>query len=328
MSVPIGGDQTRFPSLEVLTGGLRAVLADGVNGTTAGGMIEVSKRTPNEYPTCCPSEIVGCVCPGGRELGLLIKYGPSVRREGGHRLGARYEAAVYREVVHRAPMASAKYYGEYEEPGARRTWLIIEHISGGVHVSRGWPQEHAMAAAAAWIGHFHASNERQAPRLGAVLNRYNARYCRLWALRTLRFERGSQARWLDPLVKGFEEAVAVLAGVPHTIIHGDYYADNALYCRGRIYAIDWEHAGVGAGEIDLACLTLGWPEEMIQQCMRAYCAARWPGGAPRAFSRRFNAAQLYVLFRLLGEAPEWPDASYRAWRLDLLRVAGARMGLI
>ena len=127
---------------------------------------------------------------------------------------------------------------------------------------------------------------------------------------------------------GFEEAVGVLTAAPQTIMHGDYYADNVLYHRDEAYPIDWERAGVGPGEIDLACLTNGWHEEMIEDCVCAYCDARWPYGAPRAFKRRFNAAQLYVLFRLLGEAPGWPDLEMRAWRLDLLRAAGERMGLI
>ena len=98
--------------------------------------------------------------------------------------------------------------------------------------------------------------------------------------------------------------------------------------RSRIFPIDWERAGVGPGEVDLACLTTGWHDEMIALCVKSYCRARWPRGAPRAFDRRFNAARLYVLFRLLGEAPGWPDKGNRTWRLDLLRAAGERMGLI
>ena len=313
-----------LPSADALTRGLCAVLGDGATN----GAVRISTRTLNTWASYYQSEIVECSRPDGTELRVLVKYGPSVRREHDQRVGTAYEAAVYREVLQGLPLTSAKCYGAYTEPHGRDTWLVIAHIADAMHVDKGWIQSKGMKGAADWIGRFHARTRTRASQLAIILNRYDARYCRLWARRTLRFEKTPRAPWLRQLVTGFEEAIGLLTSAPQTVIHGDYYADNALYRRGRIYPIDWERAGIGAGEIDLACLTNGWPDEMIEQWVRAYTEARWPSGAPRTFERRFDAARLYVLFRLLGEAPEWAEPEMRAWRLDLLRAAGERMGLI
>jgi phosphotransferase family enzyme len=312
------------PTKKALERGLSAVLGNGGSNDT----IRIAKRLANDAACNYASEIVECVRPDGTPVRVLMKYGKSAGCEHGQRLGPDYEALVYREVLQPLSMTSPRCYGAYTEQRARETWLVVEHINDAMHVGKSWINSKGMSAAAGWIGRFHALNRTRAARLARILNCYDARYCRLWARRTLRFEGGSRLPWLRPLVARFEEAIDVLMTAPQTIIHGDFYCDNALYRRGTIYAIDWELAGIGAGEIDLACLTMSWPDEMTRPWVRSYCEARWPRGAPRAFGQRFNAAQLYVLFRLLGEGPGWPDQDKRDWRLDLLRAAGERMGLI
>lgn len=297
------------------------------NGASEGA-IRITKRQANDAACYYASEIVECVHPDGTPIRVLMKYGKSASRDHGQRFGPDYEALVYREVLQPLSLASARCYGAYTEQRARETWLVVEHIADAMHVGKRWIQLKGMNAAADWIGRFHARSRARAARLAPILNRYDAHYLQVWAHRTLRFEGRSGLPWLRPLVTKFEKAIDVLTTAPQTVIHGDFYCDNALYRLGTIYAIDWEAAGVGAGEIDLACLTIGWPDKMIKRWVRSYCEARWPRGAPRAFDCRFNAAQLYVLFRLLGEGPGWPDHEKRAWRLDLLRAAGERMGLI
>jgi len=290
--------------------------------------LRISKRLPNNAACYYTSEIVQCMLHNSTSFRVFMKYGNSARVEQGHRLGPDYEALVYREVLQSLPLTTTKFYGAYTEPSSRKSWLVLEYIEDAMHVGTSWLQAEGMNAAAEWIGRFHARNQKRAARLSLRLNRYDAKYFRIWARRTVRFERRSGEPWLQQLVVNFEAAIAVLLTAPQTIIHGDFYCDNALYRAGRIYAIDWEFAGIGAGEIDLACLTLGWPDDMSRPWVRSYCAARWPQGAPRAFESRFYAAQLYVLFRLLGEAPGWPNPKERSWRLDLLQAAGERMGLI
>ena len=60
--------------------------------------------------------------------------------------------------------------------------------------------------------------------------------------------------------------------------------------------VDWETAGFGPGEIDLAMLTAGgWPHETCRVAEQAYAAARWPEGEPDGFAETLAAAQLYAL---------------------------------
>ncbi len=68
---------------------------------------------------------------------------------------------------------------------------------------------------------------------------------------------GALADWalshLDSLVAWEQGAVAVCAG--EGIVHGDLRADNVMIdADGRVWLIDWLHASVGAGWLDLAFL--------------------------------------------------------------------------
>ena len=105
-------------------------------------------------------------------------------------------------------------------------------------------------------------------------------------------------------------------------------ANNILYSGGVIYPIDWESAAVAAGEIDLACLTEGWPPRVVRECERRYREARWPDGAPADFERRLGAARLYLAFRWLGEEPDETVDESNRWRFDDLRTVGERLGWI
>ena len=68
--------------------------------------------------------------------------------------------------------------------------------------------------------------------------------------------------------------------------------------------MDWESAAIGAGEIDLASLTDGWPTEIAESCEREYAAARWPQGPPPEFAERLALAKLYWGLRWLGNTPD------------------------
>ncbi len=111
-----------------------------------------------------------------------------------------------------------------------------------------------------------------------------------------------------------------------TVIHGEYYPLNILVRRGVIYPIDWESAAVAAGEIDLASLTEGWPDGSARACEQVYGQTRWPGGAPRDFPRRLEAARLYLGWRWLGNAGDHPPGEEELWYVEHLRAAGRRLG--
>jgi hypothetical protein len=318
-----------LPDRRTLTRGLTSVLA----GSGAGaGPVAVVRRRRCEQGTF-PKEIVTCRCGGGEELHLFCKYGSdrADHRSHGHRGGTDYEAAVYREVLEPSRATTPRFYGTYTEEARAETWLVLGYLDGGVRVAR-TPEAGAMGRAADWIGRFHAHHERGLPRAArSLLHAYDADYYNGWARRTDAFA-GPLHRelgWLAPLCRRFEDVAAWLLTLPPTVIHGEYYpANNILYSDRVIYPIDWESAAVGAGEIDLATLTEGWPPRVVRQCERRYRQARWPGGAPADFERRLAAARLYMAFRWLGEEPDDTVHASNRWRFEDLRAAGERLGLI
>jgi hypothetical protein len=69
--------------------------------------------------------------------------------------------------------------------------------------------------------------------------------------------------------------------------------------------VDWESAAIADGLIDVATLTEGCPEEVVQACAKEYQRTRWPGGVPAGFKFKETliAASLYMCFRWLGDEP-------------------------
>jgi thiamine kinase-like enzyme len=103
---------------------------------------------------------------------------------------------------------------------------------------------------------------------------------------------------------------------------------NILYRRGTVYPVDWESAAIGAGEIDLATLTEGWPEKVVEQCEMRYQQVRWPEGPHADFRQTLNAARLYLPFRWLGDRPEWTDHESAQRSIQRLRSLGEQLGII
>ena len=187
-----------------------------------------------------------------------------------------------------------------------------------------------MAAAATWAGEFHAHFE--APLADPVsalewLPRYDAAYYAGWARRTLALT-GAARDWLARLCTRFAEAAGELFQAPPAVIHGEYYPQNLLVRDGTVYPVDWESVAVAPGEIDLASLTQGWPEEVAVACRAAYSEARWPAGAPADLDRRLDEAGLYLALRWLGEWHQWTnDPGAEPW-FSLVRHLGERLALL
>jgi hypothetical protein len=301
------------------------------SGAEAGPVTVVRRRRCDQGTF--PKEIVTCRRGGGQELRLFCKYGGdhTNHHSHGHRGGVDYEAAVYRQVLQPSQATTPRFYGTYNEGARAETWLILGYLDGGVRVTRTL-EAGAMSRAADWIGRFHAYHE-QGPSSAArsLLRTYDADYYKGWAHRTDLFAGPlhQEFTWLAPLCQRFEKLVEWVLALPPTVIHGEYYpANNILYSDRVIYPIDWESAAIGAGEIDLATLTEGWPPRVVRQCERRYQQARWPNGAPADFERRLAVARLYMAFRWLGEEPDETVHESNRWRFEDLRAAGERLGLI
>jgi hypothetical protein len=312
--------------LSALTAGLASVLKTNGAGD---GPAAVLAREPSPYASSYASEIVTCRC-GADELRLYCKYSAGGHGHTGYGLwgGVGYEAEVYRHVLSPAGAVTPRFYGSHTDAATGETWLVLQYLVDSEPIHR-YPE--SLPQAARWLGLFHAVQEaRLAQSIEPCLHVYDAAFYTGWARRTALFAQSLQARfpWLGVLCERFEEATALLLAPPPSVIHGEFYPGNILLHRGRVYPIDWESAAVAAGEIDLASLTERWPAAVARCCEAEYRRARWPGGAPADWGQRLAVARLYLAFRWLGERPDWTTDDSDAWRFELLRSAGKRLGLL
>jgi aminoglycoside phosphotransferase (APT) family kinase protein len=301
--------------------------------------VTILDREANIYSSTNPSEIVTCVLDGCTEVQLLCKYGCAVNKDKwGHHNDLTYEAGVYEQVLSELKSSTPKFYGLHVDKGKSQPWLILEYIDRGVRLSKaGWffteegvKTSDPRCQAARWIGHFHAANEA---RLGtnpmAFLRRYDAEYYLGWARRTSRFAGHMHKRfpWLHKVCERFEELIPMLTAPPLTIVHGEYYPHNILFRDGIVCPIDWQSAAVARGEIDLASLEEGWPEDFAQKFELEYRQARWPKDEPAGFERNLEAARLYLNLRWLGDRREWTIGKCES-RFAQLQASAIRFGLI
>jgi thiamine kinase-like enzyme len=120
-----------------------------------------------------------------------------------------------------------------------------------------------------------------------------------------------------------------LASNPLTVIHGEYYPKNILVrAQTEIVPVDWESAAIGPGEIDLASLIEGWPEDSRAACRRAYLGARWDGGCPDEFERRLASARMYFALRWLGDASQHERPGQTQMLLALIREIALEAGVL
>jgi aminoglycoside phosphotransferase (APT) family kinase protein len=264
-------------------------------------------------------------------LELLCKYAPRGGDLGhNHRGGPRREEAVHRAVIPVVGMPVPRFYGAHTDPDGAHIWLVSEFVARGMRFSRWRDPALALVRAAEWIGRFHAlAATRIAGGAEFPLPAYDERYYAGWARRTAAMAPPVPRRppWLDDLCGCWASFAAPLLAEPATVVHGEYYPANVLFDGDGIHPVDWESAALACGEIDLATLTDGWPEEPARRCEDAYCRARWPA-PPNGFAHTLAAARVYVHLRWLGDRPEWTRqrASERRFT-ELLRNA-RRLGLV
>jgi len=299
--------------------GLASAMAELLPG------VAVISRRANLFSSSFLSELVTCRLDDGQELCLFCKYGTGAA-DGtgfGHRGGVAYEAMVYRQLLQPLGVRAAPFYGAHFDTNTRATWLVLGFQQGRRINKR-------LGLAAGWIGEFQrAASAQLGDSPPAWLKRYDTEYYAQWARRTLvlAVQLGLCIPWLQPVCLGFESLAQDLLAARPTAIHGEFYPHNVILYEDAAVPIDWESAAFGAGEIDLASLTEGWSSEDVDECVRAYAAARWPEGRPNDFETVFDAARLYLDFRWLGESPAQLADPESRWYLDDLLVRGERLGL-
>jgi hypothetical protein len=302
--------------------------------------VESIKRIEHARVSSNYSNVISCGLSGGRVLRLFGKYTESSPAEGhggsgyGHWGGVAYEAEVYRQVLRHATVTCPKFYGVYRDEEAGRFGFFIEYLEGGWFVTSHSDPIQSMGRASRWLGRFHAEYERHVlDRSWPFLKRYDSEYYRGWARRTSQFAGDLHGcyPWLARLCERFDEAAAILQGSPRTVIHGEFYPHNVFYhgeSGESIYPLDWESAAVASGEIDLAALTEGWADDIVDSCFREYVASRWPCDPLAGDLRRFTAAQLFLQFRWLGDQQDWTVDEENRHRFELMQLSASALGLL
>jgi len=291
--------------------------------------VTILAREENVHTSTWPSEIVDCEVEGAGELRLLLKHGPrEARNAHGRAVGPAYEATVYETLLAPAGLAHP-FVGAARPAGSNTTCLVLQYLDSGWWRLNRVEDPRAILRVAAWVGAFHAGAAARVGELAGALNLYDAEFYEGWARRACRYlpDLANRYQWLEPVCRRFTRLGAQLASGPLTIVHGEFYPENVLVHDDAIRPLDWEWAGLGAGEIDLASLTEGWSPELTAASVRVYAYARWPGGAPDDFAWRLDVARIYLHLRWLGDRTDRTAAPELAGRLADLEVVASRLGI-
>ena len=253
-----------------------------------------------------PKELVRLRDEAGNGQVLFVKFESGVDHDdAGHRGGVSYEARVYEEILRPAGLVEGVFIGALRSDQVRDTWLVLRFLEDGQRVKKVAGPE-PMRAAARWIGQLHRSFDEGTLKSSAPwMIRYDESYLRSWEQRAL--ETLDDTTRADPAIARLCEAFRT-EGIPllvasNTLVHGEYYPKNVLWSEGRIVPVDWESAAIGAGEIDLAMLIDGWPDDVRDACTLAYSSTRWPAGPVADLERRFFWARVYSTLRWLADSP-------------------------
>ena len=284
-----------------------------------------------ERPTSAIYALIGL---GPRGSAIIAKRSRTAR--------AMVERTIYEEVVPDLPVSVPRFYG-MTESGDGFWWLFTEDV-GKEPFSPASATQRTLAAQ--WLGRLHSAAARldTAARLP---DRGPAHY-----LDHLRHGRETVCRSLDNPAMSAEDRLilkAVLAqcdaverawgsierfcaGVPHTLVHGDFRSKNVrlrvIGADTTLCAFDWEMAGWGVPAPDLA---LSPGEGVVEQVDLATYASiaddYWPRVDAAALEElvvvgavfRRLAAIGWESPSLLRESPQWAVDNMRVYR-DELRV--------
>jgi hypothetical protein len=288
--------ESEFPSLERLVEVLSIVFVD------CGAPLTVLTRQPNEYSSTFKSEIVHCRTAERSPLTLFCKYGFPYTVAPDHQRGVPYEAEVYRRILDAQKLSVPRFFGSHYSASSGRTWLVTEYLLDCERVDISTDPE-AVKLAARWVGQFHAwCDSNDSIVHSSFLNTYDASFYEAWLKRMESIPNSlrKQYPWLQTLEAKMDVVLDYLVAAPATVVHGEYYPNNVLIRDGMICVVDWETAGTGAGELDLAALTQGpWSKAFLQACEKEYLEARWPSGPPPNAATALTAARVFFCFQLL-----------------------------
>jgi hypothetical protein len=205
---------------------------------------------------------------------------------------SRRELWMYRHVLPGLALGTPRLYGYRWEPKRGNLWLFVE--DAGPHRLGHGGDLALFEQAAAWVGRFHAATT------GTWSDERLLRYDRAHYERRGRDLEGCLERIAEenrPLVERalarYGTLVQLVDGLPHGMIHGEFFGPNVLVRRDRttdaIAVIDWETAATGPQYVDLVSISAGrWTRSQRMAMRRAYFDARHSPGAVGVDWRGFN----------------------------------------
>ena len=324
-----------------LSAELRAFIEAALQGHCRRQVVDVH-RQPSEYRSSFPLEELEVRFDDGSILPLIFKdTSPRAPSDTVPRVKPEFiydplrEVEVYRSILQSTQIWAPKLFGSVADALLGRYWLLLEDVPGVELYQVGELQ--LWQVVVRWLADLH----RRLGPLGmaraqsARLLRYDAEFFRRWPQRAARFvepslsgERGAQFR---RLLAGYDQVVDRLAALPTTLIHGEFYASNVLVETAaeapRVWAVDWEMAGIGPGLIDLAAVTAGtWTAQQQRTLALTYYSAINPQGGElplNAFLDGLRCCRLHIAMQWLGWSPEWspPAAHAHDWLGEALQIA-------
>ena len=255
---------------------------------------------------------------------------------------ALVERTIYEEVLPDLPVGVPRFYG-MTESGDGFCWLFTEDV-GEEPFSPASPTHRTLAAQ--WLGRLHSAAARldaaaRLPDRGPAHYLDHLRHGRETICRNLdnpaisaedrRLLRAVSAQ-CDALERAWCGIERFCAGVPRTLVHGDFRPKNVrLHVIGTsttLFAFDWEMAGWGIPAPDLAASRGVSPVEHVDLATYASIAHDyWPRVDAAALEElvvvgsvfRRLAAIDWESLSLSREAPHWAVANMGVYR-DELRV--------
>jgi len=235
-------------------------------------------REPNQFPGVFPAEVVTVSLESGQTVTVHLKHLGSEHAEHPAQPRPELEIRVYDTLFRNRTLPVVEYYGNRWNSETKRLELYIEHIDG-------WNLKHEhldlWVAAARCIGELHAHFAEQPDLLReASLPELDADYISDWAERALETAGTYSADYgnrLGRVVRRYEGLIPVLSEQPRTLVHADLSPKNVLVDKSReparICIIDWEHARLGSGFVDLVHLKYGFSGVREQKMIQSYCSA-------------------------------------------------------
>jgi hypothetical protein len=286
------------------------------------GVLELARR-PYRYATSAPLEEVRVSMADGAVVELILKdlsrdrllseartTKPSFLHQPGR------EVETYRRILAPAGIG-ARCFAAVAEWDPPRHWLLLEKVPGVELWQVG--ELSVWEEVARWLGGLHARFAGRVEELRAanplLLEHSDSSY-RSWCERAraaLAKSTDVRASALRGALDRYDEAIAPLATLPRTFVHGEFYPSNVLVVRDdrhpRICPIDWEMAAIGPGLIDLAALVGGWDQQERERLIAAYLSGLPEEGAARPAPETLNAdlarCRLHLALQWLGWSPDW-----------------------